>query len=110
MLKKIKELLGFPTDAEKAAAKPDEPKKFVDGHGDVREVVAAAQNVFAFPTSDKPEAQAEAKPKAKRVPRPKAETAAKAPAKKPAAKKPAAKKPAAKKASTPRKSKQAKAE
>lgn len=109
MLKKIKELLGFPTDAEKAAAKPDAPKQFVDGHGDVREVVAAAQNVFAFPKSDKPE-QEPAKPKAKRTPKPKAEAAAKAPAKKPAAKKPAAKKPAAKKASTPRKPKQAKAE
>lgn len=109
MLKKLKELLGFPTDAEKAAAKPDTPKQFVDGHGDVREVVASADNVFPFPKGDKPEA-AEAKPKAKRTPKPKAESAAKAPAKKPAAKKPAAKKPAAKKASTPRKPKQTKAE
>lgn len=96
MLKKIKELLGFPTEQEKAAAKVETP---------IETTVAAAQNVFAFPTSDKPEAQAEAKPKAKRVPKPKAETAAKAPAKKPAAKK-----PAAKKASTPKKPKQAKAE
>ena len=94
MLKKIKELLGFPTEQEKAAAKTDTPKQFVDGHGDVREVV---QNVFPFPKSDKPE-QEPSKPRAKRTPRPKAETAAKAPAKKPAAKKPAAKKPAAKKA------------
>jgi hypothetical protein len=108
MLKKIKELLGFPTDAEKAAAKPDAPKQFVDGHGDVREAVAAAQNVFAFPKGDKPEVAEEVKPKAKRTPKPKAETATKAPAKKPAAKKPAAKKPAAKKASTPRKPRQAK--
>lgn len=88
MLKKIKELLGFPTEQEKAAAKVETP---------VDTAVTAAKNVFAFPTSDKPEAQAEAKPKVKRTPKPKAETAAKAPAKKPAAKKPTAKKPAAKK-------------
>jgi len=100
MLKKIKELLGFPTEQEKAAAKVETT---------VETTVAAAQNVFPFPKGDKPE-QEPAKPKAKRVPKPKAETAAKAPAKKPAAKKPAAKKPAAKKASTPKKPKQAKAE
>lgn len=93
MLKKIKELLGFPTEQEKEAAKQPEAKVFVDGHGDVREVA----NVFPFPKSEKPEATEQAKPKTKRTPKPKAETAEKAPAKKPAAKKPAAKKPAAKK-------------
>jgi len=48
----IKKLLGYPTEAEKAAAKAqaeapykieapvaEAPKVFVDGHGDVREVV-----------------------------------------------------------------------
>lgn len=83
MLKKIKELLGFPTEQEKAAAKVETP---------VETAVTAATNVFAFPTSDKPEVQAEAKPKAKRAPKPKVEAAAK----------PAAKKPATKKAGTPK--------
>ena len=96
MLRKLKELLGFPTDAEKAAAKTDTPKVFVDGHGDVREVVAPVSSTepFPFPKGDKPEAKVEKKPRAKRTP--KAEPAAKAPAKKPAAKKTAAaKKPVA---------------
>ena len=84
MLKKLKELFGFPTEQEKADAKV-EPKP----------AAVASENVFPFPKSDKPEVQA--KPKAKRVPKVKAEPAAKAPAKKPAAKKPAAKKPAVKK-------------
>jgi hypothetical protein len=83
MLKKIKELLGFPTEQEKAAAKVETP---------VDTAVTAAKNVFAFPTSDKPETQTETKPKVKRTPKPKAEAAAK----------PAAKKPATKKAGTPK--------
>jgi len=100
MLKKLKELFGFPTEAEKAAAKTDtdQPKLFVDGHGDVREVKPAVDTSgtgpFPFPTSDKPEAEIKAPTKKPRVVKPKTETA---PAKKPAAKKPAAKKPAAKK-------------
>lgn len=87
MLKKIKELLGFPTEQEKAAAKVETT---------VDTAVTATQNVFAFPTSDKPEAVAEAvaeaKPKAKRTPKPKVEAVAK----------PDAKKPATKKAGTPK--------
>lgn len=84
MLKKLKELFGFPTEQEKADAKTE-----------VAPAPVVSENVFAFPTTDKPEVQA--KPKAKRAPKPKAEPAAKAPAKKPAAKKPAARKPAVKK-------------
>lgn len=83
MLKKIKELLGFPTDKEKAAAK-EEVKV---------EAAPVAEKVGSFPTNDKPEV--EAKPKAKRTPKPKVEGAKpaveKAPAKKPAAKKEAPK-------------------
>lgn len=79
MLKKLKELFGFPTEQEKADAKVE-----------AKPAAVVSENVFAFPTSDKPEVQA--KPKAKRAPKPKAEPAAKAPAKKPAAKKPAVKK------------------
>lgn len=85
MLKKIKELLGFPTEQEKAAAKVETT---------VESAVAAVQNVFPFPKSDKPE-QEPAKPKAKRTPKPKAEGAAKPAAKKPATKKAAPKKEAA---------------
>jgi hypothetical protein len=81
MLKKIKELLGFPTEQEKAAAKEE-----------VKVEPTTTDNVFPFPKSDKPEAVVEAKPKAKRAPKPKVEAAAK----------PAAKKPATKKAGTPK--------
>jgi hypothetical protein len=106
MLKKIKELLGFPTEKEKEAAKQPEAKVFVDGHGDAREVVT----VLPFTISEKPE-QETVKPKAKKTPKPKAETATKAKRtsslkvktatkplqKEPAAvKKPTTKKPAAK--------------
>jgi len=101
MLKKLKELFGFPTEAEKVAAKTEteQPKLFVDGHGDVREVQNA--QTFAFPKGDKPEAEIKAPTKKPRVVKPKAEKAPveKTPAaKKPAAKKPAAKKPVARKA------------
>jgi len=69
MLKKLKEIFGFPTEQEKAAAKEE-----------VKSVPApVADNIFAFPTSDKPEV--EAKPKAKRTPKPKV-VAEKAPVKK----------------------------
>jgi hypothetical protein len=106
MLRKLKELFGFPTEQEKADAKTEagSPKLFVDGHGDVREVKSldtSGTGPFPFPTSDKPEETA--KVKKPRVAKPKAEkaTVAKEPAaKKPAAKKPAAKKPAAKKPAT----------
>ena len=77
MLKKLKELFGFPTEQEKAAAK-EEIKVEV-------KPAVVSENVFPFPKSDNPEVQA--KPKAKRAPKPKAEPAAKAPAKKPAVKK-----------------------
>lgn len=81
MLKKLKELFGFPTEQEKAAAKEE-----------VKVETTPSENVFQFPKSDKPEAQSETKPKAKRAPKPKVEAAAK----------PAAKKPATKKAGTPK--------
>lgn len=96
MLKKLKEIFGFPTEQEKAAAKDEVKAETV--------TVSTADNVFPFPKDDKPEAEP-VKPRVKRTPKPKAEPAAKAPAKKPAAKKPAAKKPV-----TSRKPKQAKAE
>jgi hypothetical protein len=100
MLKKIKELLGFPTEQEKAAAKVETT---------VESAVPASQNVFPFPKGDKPEAVAEAKPtpkpKAKRAPKPKAEPAAKAPAKKPATKKAGTPKAPATTAKKPRRTK-----
>jgi len=92
MLKKLKELLGFPTEQEKAAAKEE-----------VKVEPTTSDNVFPFPKSDKPEAVVEIKPKAKRTPKAKTEATAKEPAKKPATKKagtpkaPAVKKPAVKK-------------
>lgn len=99
MLKKIKELLGFPTEQEKADAKTE-----------VSPAPVASENVFPFPKGDKPE-QESVKPKAKRAPKAKVEgenpAARKAPAKKPAAKKPAAKKEAV--SATPKKPRQTKA-
>jgi hypothetical protein len=74
MLKKLKELFGFPTEQEKADAKRE-----------LNPTPVVSENVFPFPTSDKPEV--EAKPKAKRTPRPKV-VAEKAPVKKAPAKKP----------------------
>jgi len=113
MLKKIKELFGFPTEQEKADAKTEagSPKLFVDGHGDVREVKpleTSGTGPFPFPTSDKPEQEPKvkkprvAKPKAEKAPAEKKPAVKKPAAKKPAAKKPAAKKPAAKKPATRR--------
>jgi len=93
MLKKLKELFGFPTEQEKAAAKEE-----------VKVEPTPSENVFQFPKSDKQETT-EVKTKAKRSPKVKTEAAAKTPAKKPAAKKTtAAKKPAA-----PKKPRQTKA-
>lgn len=100
MLKKLKEIFGFPTDQEKAAAK-EETKIEV-------KPVQAADNIFAFPTSDKPEV--EDKPKVKRTPKPKAVAAEKTPAKKPASKKPATKKAAPKvEAAAPKRTRKPKA-
>ncbi|NDG31156.1 hypothetical protein EB118_13940 [bacterium] len=98
MFKKLKELFGFPTEQEKAAAK-DEVKV-------ENAPTTVATNVFPFPTGDKPEAEPKvkkprvAKPKAEKAPVEKTPAAKKPAAKKPAAKKPAAKKPAAKKPAT----------
>jgi hypothetical protein len=97
MLKKLKEIFGFPTEQEKAAAKEE-----------VKSVPApVADNIFAFPTSDKPEV--ETKPKAKRTPKPKV-VAEKAPVKKAPAKKPAVKKTAPKvEAAAPKRTRKPKA-
>lgn len=100
MLKKLKELFGFPTEQEKAAAKVEEKTVITTNQ--------VADNVFTFPTSDKPEV--EDKPKVKRTPKPKAVAAEKAPTKKPAAKKPATKKAAPKlEAAVPKRTRRPKA-
>ena len=93
MLKKLKELFGFPTEQEQAAAKQSaEPVKEVKAE-------PSTQPWVTFPTSDAPATEAPAKVKKPRVAKPKAE---KPPVEKtPAAKKPAAKKPATRKAKAP---------
>jgi len=79
MLKRLKELFGFPTEQEKADAKTES-----------KPTPVVSEIAFPFPTSDKPE-QEPAKPEAKTTPKSKV-VAEKASAKKAPAKKPVAKK------------------
>lgn len=98
----IKKLLGYPTEAEKAAAKaaaeapykveskPQPVSVFVDGHGDVREVLVAAPEPVNPQITD-----------AVTQPAPEPVVAKKKPAsKKPAGEKKSAKKPGRKPKST----------
>lgn len=94
----IKRLLGYPTEAEKAAAKAEAvapykvepPKVFVDGHGDVREAVqtpivvpAVNDQITDAVTQTKPAAMKAKKKPASQKPAGEKKAAGKRPGRKP---------------------------